>query len=567
MLDQLKSNLVRDLKTHFPLSETEFFDLLQNPKHVGHGQICLPVFAIAKVQKKAPPQLAQDLAEVFNQQKLDYLERAEAVSGFVNFHFKARTLTDILMKSLEVEKGQVAWRSEGAGRRVVIDYASPNVAKPMSIGHMRATMIGQAVCNLARSQGYTVVGLNHLGDWGSQFGKLAWAYQKWGHEYKVEEDPIAALFQMYVRFQTESEADPKLAEEGARTFKRLEDGDPEITALWKWFVEISMKDYQRLFDLLGVKHDLVLGESFYNNQLKPTEKLIEAKGLLVESEGAMVVQLEEEGMPPCLIRKSDGASLYATRDIASALYRKEQLKADLNLYVVGVDQTLHFRQVFKVLEKMGYAWSKDCHHVSFGMYRFKEGRMSTRKGNVIFLEDVLDRAIELVREVIEQKNPGLEDKEKVARQVGVGAIIFNDLANDRVKNVDFDWDQVLNFEGDSGPYVQYVHVRCLSLIRKYAGEIKKTIDVDLDSPEELELIRLLLTYQDVLRSSFTHFKPHILAGYLLDLCRQFSQFYAKHRILGEKPELEQARMTLVYACQQVLVNGLGVLNIPVPEYM
>jgi arginyl-tRNA synthetase len=350
-------------------------------------------------------------------------------------------------------------------------------------------------------------------------------------------------------------------------FKRLEDGDADLHALWRRFVEISLSDYQRIWDRLGVKHDLVRGESFYNDRLKAVETELENKGLLEESDGAMVVRLDDDGMPPCLIRKSDGASLYATRDLASALYRMLELKVDLNLYVVGKEQTLHFRQVFKVLEKMGYSWVDRCHHIGFGLYRFKDAKLSSRKGNAIFLEDVLNKSIELAREVIAQKNPSLANSEDVARKVGIGAVTFNDLVNDRVKDVEFDWDRALDFEGDSGPYVQYCGVRCSSLIRKYAKPIPAVIQMEMTHPEERELLRCLLAYQDTLKNSFQNFKPHFLAGYLLEVCHRFSQFYTRCRIIGESPEVEASRMTLVQMVQVILTQGLGILGVSIPEAM
>jgi arginyl-tRNA synthetase len=321
----------------------------------------------------------------------------------------------------------------------------------MHIGHLRATAVGQAIRNLAETQGYDVIGLNHLGDWGVQFGKLAWAFREWGSEYDFAGQPFKSLFDIYVRFHEEAEKNPELEAKGSLVFKELEQGSRDVEEIWKMFVKISLVEYQRLWDLLGVKHDLVRGESFYNDRLKPVEEMLEKKGLLKESEGAVVVDLGEE-MPPCLIRKSDGASLYATRDLASAMYRMTELKADLNLYVVGFDQSLHFKQVFKVLELAGFDWVKNCHHISFGLYRFKEGlKMSTRKGNVIFLEDVLTQAIDRTSELIAVKNPSLtvEQRNSIARDVGVGAVIFGDLVFDRVKNVEFDWDRILSFDGDS----------------------------------------------------------------------------------------------------------------------
>ncbi|MBX3022524.1 MAG: arginine--tRNA ligase [Bdellovibrionales bacterium] len=541
--------------------------LLESPKQSGHGHLAMPVFAWAKEMRKAPPVLAQEFATRFSADKPQGLESVTAVSGFVNFTFSDRFIQDMLSADILGSRGQVGFSKVGAGRKMVIDFSSPNVAKPMHIGHLRASVIGQAIVNLAKTQGYQVIGLNHLGDWGVQFGKLAWAYMKWGSEYDFSSKPFESLYNIYVRFHDEAEKNPELEAEGSKVFKRLEDGDPQIRELWQKFVDISLADYQRIWTQLGIKHELVRGESFYNDRMRPVEKMLEEKGLLEESDGAMVVRLDDENMPPCLIRKSDGASLYATRDLASALYRMQELHADLNLYVVGVDQTLHFRQVFAVLKKMGYPWVEKCHHIAFGMYRFKDARISTRKGNAIFLEDVLAQAVELVREVIKKKNPDLPNAEQVARQVGFGAVIFNDLVNDRVKNVDFDWDRALDFEGDSGPYVQYCGVRCLSLMRKFGKPVPTKFATDLNTPEERELFRILLAYQDTLRNSFDNFKPHMLAGYLLDVCHRYGAFYTRCRILGEPSEVESSRMTLVQMVHAVLQEGLGILGIELPEAM
>lgn len=566
MLQRLRDILSTHYASVFGREPAVLTGLMESPKEAGHGHVSLPVFAWAKEARKAPPELAREFAEKARASMPEGLKSVESLSGFVNFTFEPMFVQKLLAEETLAKRGRIGHSEIGRGKKMVIDFSSPNVAKPMHIGHLRATVIGQSIVNLARTQGYDVIGLNHLGDWGVQFGKLAWAFLNWGHEYPFEEKPFESLFNLYVRFHEAAETDKALEEAGAKTFKKLEDGDPEIRKLWQKFVEISLADYQRIWNQLGVKHDLVRGESFYNDRLKKVEDLLEKKGLLEESDGAMVVRLDDN-MPPCLIRKSDGASLYATRDLASAIYRMEELKADLNLYVVGVDQTLHFRQVFKVLEKMGYPWVSHCHHIAFGMYRFKDSRLSTRKGNAIFLEDVLEKAVELVLQLIEQKNPGLADKEKVARQVGIGAVIFNDLVNDRVKNVEFDWDRALDFEGDSGPYVQYMGVRCASLIRKYGRPVDGKFLAPLDSPEERELIRCILNYQDILKNSFRTFKPHLLAGYLLDLCHRFSTFYNKHRILGEKAEIESSRMTLVQIVHAVIADGLKGLSIELPDAM
>jgi arginyl-tRNA synthetase len=542
---------------------------LEVPKKLEHGHLAFPVFPLAKELKKAPPLIAKELAEAMLKAAHPLsgeIATVLPVGGFLNVTFKDSYLQRILIDSVYASSGQVGYSTIGKGKTVVIDYSSPNVAKPMHVGHLRATVIGQAIRNLAVTQGYNVIGLNHLGDWGVQFGKLAWAFMEWGSEYDFKGKPFESLYSLYVRFHDEAEKDKDLDAKGSAVFRRLEQGDEQVTKIWREFVEISMKEYGRMWGLMGVSHDLVRGESFYNDRLKAVEKELEDKGLLVESEGAMVVQLGDE-MPPCLIRKTDGASLYATRDLASAEFRHNELKADLNLYVVGVDQTLHFKQVFKVLELMGHSWAKECHHIAFGMYRFKEGKMSTRKGRTVFLEDVIRQAIEMVDKTIEQKNPSLENRKLIAEQVGVGAIIFNDLAVDRVRDVEFDWEKALNFEGDSGPYVQYMHVRCLSLIRKYGKPVPKAIGQVLETPEERELVRTLLNYQDVLTTAFTTFRPNVLAQYMLELCASFSRFYNKNRILGEAESVESSRMALVEATRRVMEAGLRTLNIQAPEAM
>lgn len=567
MLTELKAK-IGELLEAANLPKDRLLPLLEAPKRSGHGHLALPVFILAKEKKSAPPVVAQDLAKLLKNYSPDWLADVRAESGFVNFFFSSQYVQKLICR--EVKKhGEGFGNSDlGKGRTMVIDYSSPNVAKPMHIGHLRATVIGQAIVNLAKSQGYKVVGLNHLGDWGVQFGNLAWAYVHWGKEYDLKVKPFAAIYAMYVRFHQEAENNPELARAGAEMFKRLEDGDPEVEKIWKLVVDMSLAEYGRLWDLLGVQHDLVRGESFYNERMKVVEESLEKKGLLVESEGAMVVRLDEEGIAPCLIRKQDGASLYATRDLASAIYRREELKADLNLYVVGAEQTLHFRQVFKVLEKMGYDWVNSCHHISFGMYRFKdEGKMSSREGKVILLEDVLGKAESLVKDIIAEKNPNLENRDLVARQVGIGAVIFNDLQNDRVKNVEFDWQSALSFEGDSGPYVQYCVVRCKSILKKANRPILDEMPENLDSNEEVELLRHLLNFPDVVSSSFQHFKPHILAGYLLDVCRLFGQFYTHQRVMGVAEGLENSRLKLVQVTELVLRRGLSLLNIQSPDSM
>lgn len=567
MLQNLRDLLTQAYSVDLGREPSVLNKLLESPKQAGRGQLSMPVFAWAKEARKAPPVLAQEIAAQLDMRRPLGLTKVQAMSGFVNFTFDDLFVQNLLAREVLNNRGHIGHSKRGSGQKLLIDFSSPNVAKPMHFGHLRATVIGQAIVNLAKTQGFDVIGLNHLGDWGVQFGKLAWAFMNWGAEYPFEEKPFESLYNLYVRFHKEIETNPELEAQGSLVFKKLEDGDPQIKELWQKFVEISLNDYQRVWDMLKVKHTLVRGESFYNDRMKPVEEELQRKGLLEESEGAMVVRLDELNMAPCLIRKSDGASLYATRDLASAIYRMNELHADLNLYVVGVDQTLHFRQVFAVLRKMGYPWVDKCHHIAFGMYRFKDAKISTRKGNAIFLEDVLAKGIELAREVIAKKNPELVNAEEVAKKVGIGAIVFNDLVNDRVKDVDFDWDRALDFEGDSGPYVQYCGVRCLSLIRKFGHPVQAQFSIALGSTEEQELVRTCLHFQDTLRNAFDNFKPHILAGYLIEICHRFGSFYNKCRILGEEAELVSNRMTLVQIVAASLEEGLGILGMDLPESM
>lgn len=568
MLRQVRSQLAHKIADVIEgVSSEEVLKLFEVPKSIEHGHIALPVFFLAKTLRKAPPIIAKELSEQLAVVLPEDFSSVVPVGGYLNFTLKTSFMQQELEKHISSDIEKLGYTSDGQGQRVVVDFASPNVAKPLHVGHLRAAMIGQAICNLAKTQGYDVIGLNHLGDWGVQFGKLAWAYKKWGHEYPFAEKPFESLTQLYTRFHSEAEKNDDLNKEGSLVFKKLEEGDPEIEELWKMFVDITMQKNNKLFELLGVHHELVRGESFYNDRLKGVEKELEEKGLLKESEGAMVVELGEE-MPPCLIRKADGASLYATRDIASALFRKNELKADLSLYVVAIDQNLHFKQVFKVIELMGYDWYPEMHHISFGMYRFKDqGKMSSRRGNIVTLESVLDKAISSVSELIEEKNPDLKNKEEVAKQVGVGAIVFNDLINDRVKNVDFDWERALDFNGDSGPYVQYCQVRCRSILNKYEKEIPQSFDQVLESKEETALLYELLRFQDVLVNSFKNFKPNLLAVYLLDVCKLFSDFYHKHRIIGGDEKWVSSRIALVNCTQKTLQQGLKILNIQSPEQM
>lgn len=603
MLLNYKRKIASALSPLLKVDEKNIIDLLEIPKQPSKGQLSLPVFRWSKLTQQSPQDLSSSLAKHLNDLNLELLNKVQSMGGFLNFFFSAKSMQVFLLQAYEEDvsgKRSFGFSDQGLTKTLLVDFASPNVAKPMHVGHLRATIIGQALYNLAKTQSYKVIGLNHLGDWGVLFGRLVWAYKEWGSEYNFEEKEFESLYALYVRFHVEAEINPNMFKEASFIFKQLEKGDKDIQVLWKHFVEISLTEYQKIWDRLGVRHDLVKGESFYNERLKHIEDLLEEKSLLEESEGAMVVKLDEKKMPPCLIRKGDGASLYATRDLASAWYRMEDLKVDINLYVVGQDQNLYFKQLFSVLEKMKMPWAKDCHHVNFGMYRFKDSKMSSRKGRVILLEDILDQAYAKVFDKIQLKQPQWDKKRinSIAESISIGAVIFNDLSNDRSSDVEFCWDKILSFEGDSGPYVQYVFVRCQSLLRKFIVSnaedltlffdkktlseylkedcvrsvelpisfLKKAFNQKVDvSPEVLHMLSLLLSYDHVLSKAFSSFKPHLVAHHLLQLCSAFNKFYAHHKILSS--EEKDFYIAVVYLVQMLIKKGLGVLNIQCPAEM
>jgi arginyl-tRNA synthetase len=567
MLAQLKKLLAEKINQATGLSQLDILKSLEVPKNEAFGHLAWPVFSYAKTQSKNSVEVAQEL-KVQLISHLPQVENIEVVGGFLNFKFQPQILNETLFKTL-INSTQLSKNDLGQNKTVVIDFSSPNVAKKMHVGHLRATIIGQALSNLHKICGYQVVGLNHLGDWGTQFGKLAWSVQKWGHDLGDRLWTIEGLLELYVRFHDEAERHPHMEVEASETFLRLERGDREVQELWKKIVEVSLEDYTRLYKILNVTHEKIIGESFYNDRLQSVIELLKEKNLLVESEGAQVVKFpESENLSPCLIQKSDGASLYATRDLASALYRKNELNGDLLVYVVGADQALHFKQVFRVLDMCGFSWAKNCHHVSFGLYRFKEGKMSTRKGRVIHLEDVLNTAIELVQEVFKQKGRSPEASLGTIQDVAIGAVIFNDLMNDRVKNVEFDWDRAISTEGDSGPYVQYTAVRCKSLLRKKPDyQFDPKFSVNEWNVSEVSLIFRLSQFAETVKASCQQFKPNLTAQYLLQVCSQFSHFYHENRVLDEPKPIELRRLHLVYLTEKVLSEGLGLLGIQCPDQM
>ncbi len=548
----------------FPAEKVE--SMLETPPNPSMGDIAFPCFQLAKALRKAPPQIAAELA---GQIKGAPLREAQAVGPYLNLFLDRQQVTADVIETILTQGSSYGDKNVGEGRHVPIDLSSPNIAKPFSMGHLRSTVIGNAIANILEKHGYRPVRINHLGDWGTQFGKLIVAYQKWGDEERVKAEPIRELLALYIRFHEEAEKDPSLEDLGREWFKKLEDGDEEAKRLWQWFRDESLKEFKKIYDLMEIRFDSFAGEAFYNDKMDRVVELLEAKGLLTESEGALVVTLDEYDMPPCLIKKSDGATLYATRDLAAALYRHETYDFAKALYVVGNEQRLHFQQLFKVLEKMGYEWAKEMYHIPFGMMLKDGKKMSTRKGQVVLLEEVLAQAIADVRKVIEEKNPTLANKDEVARQVGVGAVIFHDLKNYRLNDINFSWEEMLTFEGETGPYVQYTHARACSLLRKggYQGGDVTLVPESLDAPEAWAVVTLLLAFPDVIDRARENFDPSQIGKYVIDLAQAFNKFYANVRILADDEAVKTARLHLVKAVAVVLKEGLRLLGLHAPEEM
>ena len=630
----LKEQFKQTLSASSSSSQLGEETLLEQPRHSAHGHLAWPLFHLAKKEKKAPHQLAEEFSQKIQQSLPSFLKSCEALSGFVNFRFQEDYIQKHLSHFMErenlIQTGFYINQSKKP-EHWILDFASPNVAKYMNIGHLRATVLGQALVNLARAFGFKVTAINHLGDWGSQFGKLLWAYKEWGGEYDFKDKAFESLVKLYVRFYKEAESDPQKVESARNMFKKLEEGDKELKKLWQSFVDLSLENYSQYWNLFNVKHDLVLGESFYVPFVGDLKKRLNEKKLLKPSEGAEVVFLENSEVP-CLISKSDGASTYSSRDLCSMIYRFEKLKADRNIYITGSDQILHFKQIFEVMEKLEPDWNNL--HLSFGMYRFKgEGKMSTRRGQAVYIQDIVEQAIERVKKIIQtreqsqnhstkqntdtenqkenrreiknfesealqsntekdfkKENSGLKrqtfenqelqteeektfDESKIPEQVAIGALIFNDLMQDRIKDVDFNWSKVLDFDGSSGPFVQYSLVRARSLLNKAGFTVKKSdfsekkvrFEASFEDEEEKQLAWILLQFESVCFGSLQKLKPHLLARYLLNLSKEFNRFYNAKKIIGHSREKDRLLMTKM--TYRVLSFGLMLLNIPRPTAM
>lgn len=545
------------------LDQETILNLLEQPKSSDLGDIAFPSFSLAKIERKAPQAIAADIAE-----KIDasHFEKVVATGPYVNFFLDKSKISDQVIKSVIEAGADYGQQDEGHGGNITIDLSSPNIAKPFSVGHLRSTVIGDALSNIFRKMGYNTIKINHLGDWGKQFGLLMVAYKKWGSKEAVEANPIDELLKLYVRINAEIENDPALDEEGRLWFKKLEDGDPEATELWQWFRDESLVEFNRIYKLLGVEFDSLNGEAFYNDKMDEAVQILEEKGLLKESKGASIVELDDVNLPPAMIKKSDGATLYITRDIATAIYRARTYNFVKNIYAVGQEQSNHFRQLKAVLKKMGFDWSDDMIHVDFGLVTKNRQKLSTRKGNIILLEPTLQEAISRAKAQIEEKNPELENKEEVAHAVGVGAVKFYDLKTDRRNGYDFDLEAMVSFEGETGPYVQYAYARIQSILRKANFTPSADATYSLSDPESWEIIKLLQDFSRVVKRAAENYDPSLIAKYAINLAQAFNKYYAHTRILDESPERD-SRLALSYSTAVVLKEALRLLGVDAPEKM
>ncbi|HFL6824516.1 arginine--tRNA ligase [Enterococcus faecium] len=549
------------VKDDLTLEQVE--QLLENPKSAEHGDVAFPAFSLAKVYRKAPQQIAADLAEKIDSANF---EKIEVVGPYLNFFMNKELISKKVLQTVVKEKEHYGDSNIGNQGTVPIDMSSPNIAKPISMGHLRSTVIGNSIGFIMEKIGYQPIRINHLGDWGTQFGKLIVAYKKWGTEEAVKAEPINELLRLYVQFHEVAETEPELNEEARAWFKRLEEGDEEAIQLWQWFRDESMKEFNKIYDLLEVRFDSLNGEAFYNDKMDEIVKLLEEKHLLNEDKGAEIVDLSAYDLNPALIKKSDGATLYITRDLAAALYRKRTYDFKQSLYVVGNEQSYHFKQLKAVLKEMGFDWSDDMRHIPFGLITQGGKKLSTRKGKIVLLEEVLNEAIQSAKEQISEKNPDLENKDAVAKQVGVGAVIFHDLKNDRLNTFDFKLEEVVRFEGETGPYVQYTHARAVSLLEKAGFVPSETADYALNDDTSWEVVKLVQKYPETVLSAGEKYEPSVIAKHAIKLAQAFNKYYAHTKILADD-EQKEARLALVYAVTVLLKEDLRLLGLHAPDKM
>ena len=554
------------------LEASDIREMIEIPPDSNMGDFAFPCFRLAKTMRKAPQMIAADLAEKLAGNEA--FSKVENVNAYVNFFMNKAEVAGATVEAVIKAGASYGGSEDGKGRTVCIDYSSPNIAKPFHIGHIRSTVIGNSLYRIFDSLGYNVVRINHLGDYGTQFGKMIVAYRKWGSKEEVEAEPIKSLLKYYVRFHEEAEKDPALEDEARHTFTLLENGAEEETVLWQWFRDESLKEFNYVYDLLGITFDSYAGESFYSDKMGKVVDILESKGLLKDSDGTQIVDLSEYNLTPALIKKKDGSTLYITRDLAAVLYRKETYDFDKCIYVVASQQNLHFQQLFKIVSLMGFDWADKCVHVPFGMVSLEDGTMSTRKGKVVFLLDVLTKAIEKTKEVIAEKNVAEEDIDQTAKYVGIGAVMFQELSNNRIKDYVFSWDKVLNFEGETGPYVQYTHARACSVLRNAGASAEAVLngtakpDMNYITGEAAyELVKAIASFPEVVQDAAAKYEPSVITRHIIDVAQFFNKFYHDEHILVDNEEEKQAKLALVYAAKQTIANGLALLGIAAPERM
>lgn len=568
-----KEEIAKVLAAKLPdMDASEIAEAVEIPQDNSMGDYAFPCFKLAKIMRKAPPLIAKELAAAIADDSL--FSKVEQVNAYVNmFISKAEFSESVMEEAIDAEN--FGKTDIGQGRKVIVEYSSPNIAKPFHIGHIRSTVIGNSLYKIYDALGYDVVRLNHIGDYGTQFGKMIVAYRHWGNEEDVKREPIVTLLGYYTKFHVEVESHPELDDEARDTFTRLEHGEKEEVELWKWFREESLREFKRVYDMLDIQFDDFDGESFYSDKMQRFIDELKDKGILKKSEGAQIVDLSEFDLPPALITKSDGSTLYCTRDIATAVYRKEHYDFYKNIYVVASQQNLYFQQWMKVVQLLGYDWVKDCVHVPFGLVSLEEGTMSTRHGRVVFLEDVLNKAVEKTKEIITEKNPNSDPAtiDEVAKEVGIGAVVFQELSNNKIKDYVFKWDKVLNFDGETGPYVQYTHARCASVLRKAGEDVvarAAKLDIDysyLESESAFELIKLLQALPDVVVEAGDKYEPSIITRHVINIAQAYNRFYHDEHILTKNEDERAAKVALTMAAKNGIKNGLALLGIKSPDRM
>lgn len=553
------------------LNEEELVTYIEIPKEAKNGDYSFPCFRLAKELKKAPPIIASEIKEKLESEKCTEIEKIDVVGGYLNFYIDKRTFIDEVLTEF-TNSEQYGKSDLGNNKNIVIDYSAPNIAKQFHIGHLRSTVIGGALYNIYKYLGYNVIGVNHLGDYGTQFGKLIEGYKLWGEEYNIENDPINELTKIYIRINEACKEDEQVLENCRNNFKKLEDGDKYCVEVWQKFRNLSLKEFQKVYDLLGSKFDSWNGEAFYSDKMQEVIDILENTGKLVESQGARIIDLEDKGInTPCIIEKSNGSTTYATRDLAAVMYRARTYDFDKALYVTSYEQVLHFKQIFEVAKLLGLdeKYTSGLEHVSFGMVLLPTGKMSTREGNVVRLDDLLNEAISRAKDIIKSKNPDLENQDEVSKKVGIGAVIFNDLSSARIKDEVFDWDTILNFQGETGPYVQYTYVRTRSVLQKI-GYVPSIEDVKIDNlldEYSFEILKLIYNFENVLVQVTEKNEPSILAKYLIDLAKAYSSFYNENKIITDDKDIQSARGYLTYVVGEVLKIGANLLGIEMPEKM